>query len=333
MIETQKRVFVTDCEGPVTKNDNAAELAEAFIPEGESLFRKISLYDDYLAEIERRPGYKAGDTLKLILPFLKAFGVDDRTMRKFSRRNIQMIPLADKVLGKIHSLAPSYIVSTSYSPYIQGVCDVISFPLDCTFSTKVTLDDFDLSENDKKAIRETHKRILELPDIKIPEGASEMSDINGQDIETIGSLNSLFWDELASLEIYGLVESVNPIGGKEKAQAIEEIVEIEGTSIENVVYVGDSITDAEAFRLIRNGGGLAVSFNGNNWAVREAMIALTGSNALPIEWIATAFILFGSDSLDDLMIQRVSEKNLEDIISRSSRIRKTVRTEKIGALG
>ncbi|MCL5122896.1 MAG: energy-converting hydrogenase A, subunit R [Deltaproteobacteria bacterium] len=333
MPESQKRVFVTDCEGPVTKNDNAAELAEAFIPEGESLFRKISIYDDYLAEIARKPGYKAGNTLKLILPFLKAFGVDDRSMRKFSRRNIQMIPFADKVLGKIHSLAPSYIVSTSYSPYIQGVCDVIGFPLDCTFSTQVTLDNFDLSDMDKKVIRDAHKRILELPDIKIPEVSHNESDMDEKDLEIIGHLNKFFWYEFPNLEIYNLVESVNPIGGLEKAQAINEIVEVEGSSIENVVYVGDSITDVEAFRLVRNGGGLAVSFNGNNWAVREAMIALTGSNALVIEWIATAFILFGPDSLTDLMIQRVTDGNLDDIITRSSQIRKTVRTEKIAALG
>ena len=333
MPESQKRVFVTDCEGPVTKNDNAAELAEAFIPEGESLFQKISIYDDYLAEIARKPGYKAGNTLKLILPFLKAFGVDDRSMRKFSRRNIQMIPFADKVLGKIHSLAPSYIVSTSYSPYIQGVCDVIGFPLDCTFSTQVTLDNFDLSDMDKKVIRDAHKRILELPDIKIPEVSHNESDMDEKDLEIIGHLNKFFWYEFPNLEIYNLVESVNPIGGLEKAQAINEIVEVEGSSIENVVYVGDSITDVEAFRLVRNGGGLAVSFNGNNWAVREAMIALTGSNALVIEWIATAFILFGPDSLTDLMIQRVTDGNLDDIITRSSQIRKTVRTEKIAALG
>jgi predicted HAD superfamily phosphohydrolase len=52
-----------DCEGPLTLNDNAFELCEAFIPEGDKLFTLVSKYDDYLADIEKRPGYKAGDTL------------------------------------------------------------------------------------------------------------------------------------------------------------------------------------------------------------------------------------------------------------------------------
>ncbi len=333
MPDTPKRIFVTDCEGPVTKNDNAAELAEAFIPDGGSFFRKISLYDDYLAEIARKQGYKAGDTLKLIIPFFKAFGVDDRSMKKFSRRNIQMIPMADKVLEKIHELAPAYIVSTSYSPYIQGVCDVISFPLHFTFSTHVNLDAFGLSETEKNVIRAAHKKILELPDINIPKGAESRLDLAQSDLDVIGTLDKFFWDEAPNLEIYGLMESVNPMGGHEKAEAVREIVEAEETEIENVVYVGDSITDVEAFRLVRSQGGLAVSFNGNHWAVNEAMIDLTSVNALPIEWIATAFISHGLNSLKDLMVLRVTDENVSEISETSSQIRKTVRTEKIGTLG
>ncbi|MGC8604450.1 MAG: hypothetical protein ACP5VS_12300 [Desulfomonilaceae bacterium] len=332
-MDIPKRVFVTDCEGPVTKNDNAAELAQAFIPYGADFFRKISLYDDYLAEVIKRPGYKAGDTLKLILPFFKAFGVDDRSMRKFSRRNIQMIPLADKVLGRIRELVPAYIVSTSYSFYIHGVCDLISFPVSFTFSTDVSLDNFNLSDKDKRLIRAAHKKFLDLPDITIPQGAKNKSDLSEGDLDVIEILDKFFWVEAPDLEIYDLVRSVNPVGGNEKAAAIIEIIEAEGTSIENVVYIGDSITDVEAFRLVRGGGGLAVSFNGNDWAVRDAAMAMTGTNALPIEWIATAFVRYGLDSLTNLMIQGVTDENVSDIIEMSSYVRKTVRTEKIGALG
>ncbi len=66
------RVFVTDCEGPVSLNDNAYEAAAAFIPDGDRFFRKVSEFDDILADEIKRPGYNAGDTLKLIVPFLVA---------------------------------------------------------------------------------------------------------------------------------------------------------------------------------------------------------------------------------------------------------------------
>ena len=64
------RVFVTDCEGPISKNDNAYELTNRFITDGDKFFSVLSHYDDFLAEVAKKPGYKAGDTLKLVLPFI-----------------------------------------------------------------------------------------------------------------------------------------------------------------------------------------------------------------------------------------------------------------------
>ena len=86
-----KRVFVSDCEGPISKNDNAFELAENFIPNGDKFFTNISLYDDVLADALKKPGYNAGSTLKLILPFFKAYGITDSQMEDFSARNIVLI--------------------------------------------------------------------------------------------------------------------------------------------------------------------------------------------------------------------------------------------------
>ena len=47
-----------------------------------------------------------------------------------------------------------------------------------------------------------------------------------------------------------------------------------GTSLADVMYVGDSITDVEAFKLVRDNGGLSVSFNGNSYAVKNAEVAV-----------------------------------------------------------
>ena len=43
-----------------------------------------SKYDDYLADVVRKPGYNAGNTLALIAPFLRAFGLDDCDRRSAS---------------------------------------------------------------------------------------------------------------------------------------------------------------------------------------------------------------------------------------------------------
>ena len=81
-----KNIFITDCEGPISRNDNAFELTSKLIPEGATLFTLISKYDDVQAELIRRPGYRAGDTLGLILPFLKAFGATNDMLRILSKQ-------------------------------------------------------------------------------------------------------------------------------------------------------------------------------------------------------------------------------------------------------
>jgi energy-converting hydrogenase A subunit R len=86
-----KRIFVFDCEGPISKNDNAYELAANFIPNGDSFFCNVSKYDDVLADVLKKPNYSAGGTLRLILPFLKAYGLTDARMEEFSSDNIILI--------------------------------------------------------------------------------------------------------------------------------------------------------------------------------------------------------------------------------------------------
>ena len=67
-----KRIFISDCEGPICKNDNAFELAANFIPNGDKLFTNISKYDDVLADVLRKPGYSAGSTLKAYFALLQS---------------------------------------------------------------------------------------------------------------------------------------------------------------------------------------------------------------------------------------------------------------------
>lgn len=333
MERTPRRIFVTDCEGPVTRNDNAAELSEAFIPKGDRFFSKISLYDDYLAEVARRPGYKAGDTLRLILPFFKAFGLDNRTMERFSRRNILIIPQADQMLQELLELVPAFIVSTSYSPYIMAVCETLGFPFSNTYSTSVDLDRYQLKESERKTLKEMHARILDLPDFSIPKGAGSIGDLTEEAGQAVQELDRIFWRSLPDMEINRIVEDVNPVGGREKASAIQEIAEVERVELRDVMYVGDSITDVEAFRMLKTAGGLTVSFNGNDWAVKEASYAVTSRSALPIAWLAGLFVDQGMRAFEDLTLNNVTPDNRERISALSCQVRKTVRTEKIGSLG
>ena len=79
-----EKSFITDCEGPLTLNDNAFELCAHFIDDGDELFKILSLYDDYLVDEVKKDNYKAGNTLKLIKSSFLRFSTAKKGKINFS---------------------------------------------------------------------------------------------------------------------------------------------------------------------------------------------------------------------------------------------------------
>ena len=88
--------LITACEGPLALNDYAFELCRDFIkPQGDRFFQQVSRYDDYLAKVAKQPGYQSGNTLKLILPFLKAQGLTNAQLKDHSQKTVALMPGAE----------------------------------------------------------------------------------------------------------------------------------------------------------------------------------------------------------------------------------------------
>jgi len=362
-IESQ-RIFISDCEGPISKNDNAFELASKFIPQGERLFTLISRYDDVLADVVKREGYKAGDTLKLILPFLKAYDVTNETMREYSSRNILLIPGAKEMLGFIRSFMQAFIVSTSYEQYMRALCETVNFPFENVYCTRLDLGKYKVSEEEKARLKQLRQEMIKLPIPEIPKNTQSLKDFPKKLQQTVERLDEIFWKDIDSMEIGKTLEEVNPVGGSEKAAAVKEIATKFKAHFQNVMYVGDSITDVEAFKLVRNGGGLTISFNGNNFAVREAEVAVLSENTVVTAVFADVFNRFGKAQVMNLIkewktstiekfslyqplekcflklcrrklprVELVTSHNVEKLMRDSTAFRRSVRGEAIGRLG
>ena len=358
------RIFVTDCEGPISKNDNAFELTSSLVPDGGNFFSLISKYDDVLADVVKKPGYKAGDTLRLILPFLKAHGATNDKIRNYSSRNVLLVPGAKDTLTFVSKLMPSFIVSTSYEQYISSLCNLTGFPFENTYCTRLSLDKYDIPAEETERLKELQRKIAALPMIEIPKNANSVSKFSRRDQETIRRLDDIFWQIIPRMESGRMLEEVNPVGGSEKAKAVRDIVEKLGCSLDRVMYVGDSITDVPPLRLVRESGGLSVSFNGNDYAVRESDVAVLSGDTTVTSVLAEAFSRQGKEGVFRLVeewgspglkkfcvsselrermfmlfpegfpqVERVTDGNLERLKRESSVFRKTVRGEAIGKLG
>jgi energy-converting hydrogenase A subunit R len=359
-----KGVFVSDCEGPISKNDNAFEITANFVPDGEQLFTVISRYDDVLADVLRRPDYKAGSTLKLVLPFLKAYDVTDQKIREFSAKHLVLISNAKETIRHVRNTAPAFIVSTSYEHYMKIVCQALEFPFENTYSTKINIDKYTITETEKAQLKRVAREIAQMPIFDVPTNARSLKDLSEKAQTAIGRLDTYFWEKIMKMKIGRMYSEVKPVGGTEKAGAIKDIVQKLDLMLTDVMYVGDSITDMEAFALVNTGGGMSVSFNGNQYAVRNAEIAVLSESNLVTAILADVFIKYGreealglvqdwnrralekshvrEDLLDRFLelyptelpkVKITTSRNREDLARESSQFRRKVRGEAVGGLG
>ena len=359
-----KRAFISDCEGPISKNDNAFEITSHFVPNGDKLFTVISRYDDVLAEVLRKPGYKAGNTLKLIVPFLKAYNVTDQEMRQFSVQSLVLIQNAKETLQYSRNIAHVFVVSTSYEHYVSALCQALNFPYKNTYCTKLSMDKYHITEKEKNKLKELAKEISQMPVIEISLGTKSLDGFPEKHRKTIRRLDKIFWNEIANMESGKIFREVNPIGGMEKADAVEDVAERVGVNLGEVMYVGDSITDVEAFRIVKENGGLTVSFNGNQYAIENGEIAVLSENSIATAIIADVFCRLGKQEtislvknwnrealkkslVNPLLLERlfklcpkelpkvkiITDVNMEVLAKESSEFRKKVRGEAIGRLG
>ncbi len=364
MNKTSQRIFISDCEGPISKNDNAFELATHFIPQGDSFFTLVSRYDDILADIVKKPGYKAGDTLKLILPFLKAYGATNRGIMEYSSRNVLLVPGAKHLLQFVEAVMPSFIVSTSYEQYIRALCSLVDFPYENVICTRLDLDKYKLEEKERERLKQQRKEMSALPLLEIPKNAKSLRDFPTQHQKAIKKLDEIFWEEIGRMEIGKIFVEVNPVGGYEKAEAVKSITTRLANRLSNVMYVGDSITDVSPFQLVRKEAGLTISFNGNEYAVRAAEIAVLAENSVVTAILADTFNKFGKNGVFNLAkewshqafkkygvdpplqkralslyperlprVEIITPDNKERLMKESGAFRKTVRGEAIGKLG
>jgi energy-converting hydrogenase A subunit R len=269
-----------------------------------------------------------------------------------------------EALLHIATIAPAFIVSTSYEHYIKALCRVLSFPYKNTYCTKVSIDKYELSREEKSRLKELAEEISKMPIIEIPPGAKGLEDFPENYQKTVQRLDEVFWKEIANMKIGKIFKEVNPIGGHEKAEAVKHVAQSLGIGLEGIMYVGDSITDVEAFNLVKANDGLAVSFNGNRYAIKNSDIAVLSENSIVTAVIAELFTMFGKHGtlevlenwgyetlkkspLSRKMVEKlfslypeelpkvkiITSENMEELANESEAFRKKVRGEAVGKLG
>lgn len=292
----------TSCEGPLALNDNAFELCRDFlVPDGAAFFTRVSRYDHYLAHIAKCPGYQAGDTIKLILPFLKGAGLANDQVASYSREHINLMPKAEDAYRFLLSFDfPLFALSAGYCQFAAAVADRLGLASERLYCSELDLDRYELSEIEATELQRLMGEIVAAPSLDLPPGAKTLEDLVPQVQETIHLLDSIFWDAIPQMDIGRIYQETNTRGGPEKAQALEDSLAQTGFGLTNVMYVGDGITDVPTLQKVQAGGGVAVSFNGNRAAVGAAEIIVVADTAWPVALLAAVFRHWGKEGVAEL---------------------------------
>ena len=346
-----EKSFITDCEGPLTLNDNAFELCAHFIENGDELFKILSLYDDYLVDIVKKEGYKAGNTLKLILPFFVLENLKNDDLVDFSQENIYAVCDSKFLLKYLKEAMNTYIVSTSYGQYIEALSNYMDFPFENTFYTNVDVDALYLNDEESSKISEYKNLILNNP----------------KDYELF---DEIFFSEIPRMDIYEKIKKIDVVGGLGKKLAIDTIIDRDKIDDGNILYIGDSITDVEALQFARENDGISISFNGNEYPLKVAQIAIVSPSAVATAVIADVYAnndknkvlefigrYNSSKDIEELfrefninqdiknkffevfnkkeypIIKEINENNYDNILKESVNMRNNIRGEDIGGLG
>ncbi|MFQ5815034.1 MAG: hypothetical protein ACE5G7_00870 [Candidatus Hydrothermarchaeaceae archaeon] len=331
-------VICFDLEGPLSPQDNAYEVL-GLAEEGHRIFEVISRYDDILT-LQKRPGYEPGDTLKLIVPFLLHHGITGKDITGVSEKAI-LVPGAKETIADLKASGwKAHIISTSYQQHAYNIAEQLDVDRKDVACTRLPIDDYhlELGEQDLNLVESVEKRILGFR-------------VGNNEDEMVNYLDKFFFEDIQKTRLGEILQDVSIVGGARKVSAMEGFIDADGVEFHDVVAVGDSITDFKMLRKVKDEGGLAVVFNGNEYAVPYSDVGIASMDMRGLLPIASAFFQDGrngavnavkqleksglkvSDYGDPPPVYNVIEKrSVDEIVQVHMNYRKMVRGE-AGKLG
>ena len=297
----EENQLIMSCDGILSKNDFGRDLCARCIRNGTRFFDVVSRYEDLNTYALERDETKSHQTMKMIIPFLKAFGMTDHFAFDFAKESLKTIPGSDSTTSYLRRLLPTFIASSSFEHHMMAVSEALDFPMDNITCTKV---EFDSAENDRqedKRLRERANRIASLRLPKTMYTVTESEFLDEDDATMVRELDSIFNDELPEMEAYKSFKDVLAIGSNEKAYALLEIRRKTSIEFNSTVYIGSGINDYQALDLVRDSDGLAISFNGSEYAVRGCNIAVMSSNTIVLDVLVGEFYNEGIQAVFDMV--------------------------------
>jgi energy-converting hydrogenase A subunit R len=318
-----------DLEGPLSPIDHAADvialIGKKLGKEDDfyQLFKMISIYDDELFLVDKKENYWPGDTLKLISPIVVNYA-DEKLLLDISIK-AGLTPGAKELFEYLHSKRiPTYIISTSYTYHAHTIANKLEHPL---ANVRCTTLDMSLKPEKDDILQVLFNDIFPR---YLKDGMAEVKK----------DLDKFFFQDIPKSKFGSIFNSTIVCGGGRKRENVIEILEKHNWKANESIAIGDSITDTQMLEYVRDNGGTAVSFNGNEHSLRPATIAFSGKSILPLRKLFDSFPKTkqfikqltadekkGMKEREEFfdLVENVSSEEFERILKLQKKYRKTLR--------
>lgn len=304
-------ILFTDGEGPLVLTDLARAAAarmqlehNGHAVDGRFLFDTISLYNAYKAETTG-PN-QPGDTLALLIPHLVTHKIGDDDLQAEAAKT-QLAPGVKEFLDLVRRDWEIYVVSSAYNHlwnYVKHKAD-LGLTYREVISSGVKLGRIWLSQEAKDKIHQAEQQVLDRETGILKETEAFKNGTSVQEIfdtgTSLGEVCEIF-DRLyiSDLPRLGFVPShaCDVMNGKRKAEFVYQKALERGVDISRVAYIGDSITDDQALKLVREHQGLAIALNGDEFAIRNANVAVALEDRRNLKPILDAWANSGMEGIN-----------------------------------
>jgi len=308
----------SDWEGPWVTADHARAMVEYAIPEiGGRVFDGISEYDDWRFYILKGMSYsnrkyEPGDTLGLIAPILIAFDITEKDLIDVAKKNANFIEGATKTIEILKKFHDFNVITTSYRQYIEYTARLVGIPKQNIFGTYFPIDEYRkvVEEKDKKLVKKWIPIIAKLPKLKIGPQSKEKN-LSKKQLEAVKKLDYFFFELLPQTSFKFVLNEVKPIGGTRKYEAVLKF--LKGKKLSEAVTIGDSITDVVMLEETKKAEGLALCFNGNDYAMHHSNVSIVSDNCIATAAVADIFEKSNMEVLKKV-IKNWNIKTLKDTV-------------------
>ncbi len=296
--------IICEPQGFLTRNDSVRMLCGHFIPQGEKFYDLVNRYDNVTSYVLNRTDIShSADAARLVAPFLVAFGATDYQAERFYDENLVIADGAKQVIDYFRDVLPAFYDSCMYEHAADAFCRKTGLGRECIGCTQLELDEaaYRMSRDEARMLRETAAEVvkLRLPDTKyqlnVPVTLSE------DEVKAVEVLDDVYIKKLQGTSAYEMISEMPAVGANEKAYTLLDIRKSTQVDLDGTAYIGGESIDYQVLDLIKDGGGLALSYNGSDFAVRGANVAVISESSLAGAVLAEQFYDTGIEGVLDLV--------------------------------